>query len=264
MLVVDENGVTGLTAFVDIFPKIKFRTGTESREKLVKVITESYDKGTLFIDKLPIIPSDFRDAYQDESGEWVIDKVNELYQGIIRRASQIKSSGTGTLGDLLKFSLQTNIRSYNTYIRSKIEKKEGLIRQQLLGKRVDYSARSVITPNPKLKIDEVGMPFRMAVALFEPFIIHKMMYTQLLDPKELEMELNNYLDMKLSIDSITKILKGIKNKDKIPERLYEMFYEATDAAVEGRVVLVKRDPVLHTASYMAYYIVIHRGDTLEL
>jgi len=264
MLVVDENGVTGLTAFVDIFPKIKFRTGTESREKLVKVITESYDKGTLFIDKLPIIPSDFRDAYQDESGEWVIDKVNELYQGIIRRASQIKSSGTGTLGDLLKFSLQTNIRSYNTYIRSKIEKKEGLIRQQLLGKRVDYSARSVITPNPKLKIDEVGMPFRMAVALFEPFIIHKMMYTQLLDPKELEMELNNYLDMKLSIDSITKILKGIKNKDKIPERLYEMFYEATDAAVEGRVVLVKRDPVLHTASYMAYYIVLHRGDTLEL
>jgi len=262
-LIEDDSGVTGMEEFIKLFPKIKFRTGTATREKYAKLLANEYKSGNIFIDKLPIIPPEFRPAYKDESnGEWVVDKLNEIYQMIIRRVFQVRSSGKGPLADLLIYSLQNSIKDHDSYIRTKLAKKSGLIRNQMLGKRTDFSGRAVITPGPDLKIDEVGIPLRMAVSLFEPFILHQLMYKNKTIVKQLEDGIKEYLNLELSVDTVRRIFKGIKAGDKIPEPLYEIIFDATEVSMKGRVVLVKRDPVLHTASYAAYYPILHRGDTI--
>lgn len=264
-LVVDEKGVTGISEFIKLFPKIKFRTGTQAREKFVDLLHKEHKKGTLFIDKIPVIPPDFRPAYLDEAtGEWIIDKLNDVYQGILRRTFQLRSSGPGPLFDLLNYALQNAVKDHDKFIRSRVEKKHGLIRQQMLGKRVDFSGRAVITPGPELKIDEVGIPMRLAVGLFEPFIIHQLLYKGIVNKEELEREIKAYNGLELSVDTVQRLLKGIKAGDELPESLFIIFFEATERAMMGRVVLVKRDPVLHTTSYMAYKPVLHRGNTIKL
>ena len=81
----DPEGITGISNFIDIFPKIKFRGGTSDREKFIKFLEKVYGDGTLFIDKLIIIPPEIRPAYQNEQGEWVIDNLNTIYQNIMKR-----------------------------------------------------------------------------------------------------------------------------------------------------------------------------------
>lgn len=264
-LIEDENGGTGISEFIKLFPKMKFRTGTTSREKFVEVLKKENNNGKVFINKLPVIPPEYRPAYKDESsGEWVVDKLNDFYQLIIRRSFQVKSSGGGPLQDLLTYALQNSIKDHDAYIRTKIAKKSGLIRNQMLGKRTDFSGRAVITPGPDLKIDEVGLPLRMAVSLFEPFIIHHLMYKNRNITKRLEDEIKSYTGLDLSVDNLRRVLKGIRGGDKIPEALYEVIYEAAEVSMMGRVVLVKRDPVLHTGSYAAYYPILHSGDTIKM
>lgn len=264
-LVIDDNGVTGISEFKKLFPKIKFRGDTPDREKFIELLTNQYNENKLFIDKLPVIPPSYRDAYKDqESNEWVIDALNDIYASIIRRAAQMKSSTDGPLFDLLNYSLQKAINDHHNYIKTKVEKKHGLIRNQMLGKRTDFSGRAVITPNPKLSAGEVGVPMRMAVSLFEPFILYVLTNSPSIDRNLLKQEIELYTGIDLTIDSILKVMKGIKNNDKIPEKLENIFFNAIELAMKDRFVLCKRDPVLHTQSYMGYKPVLHKGNTLEI
>jgi len=261
-----KKGVTGIKEFIKAFPKMKFKGGTPQREGLIKVLKESYKNGTLFVDKIPIIPPDLRPAYQDENHQWIIDELNNVYISIIRKVTQIKGIGkSGALFDLLNYNLQLAVNSHDTYIRTKISKKHGLIRDKMLGKRVDFSARAVIIPGPKLNASDVGIPLRIGINLFQPFIIHYMLYSKRY-PRyaELESEIQNYTDSELSVDTIKRVMKGIKDNDKIPIPLYELFFEACEIVSKGRVVLLKRDPALHDGSYRAFYPITTRGSTIEL
>jgi len=262
-LVEDENGVTGISEFIKMFPKINFRTGTEQRDKFSELLKKEHGNGTLFIDKMIIIPPELRPAYMDEGGEWIIDELNNVYQSLMKRAAQVRSSGgSGALFDLMNFSLQKAVVDHNQYIRTRIEKKDGLIRNQMLGKRVDFSGRAVITPGPGLKLHQVGLPMRMAVSLFEPFVIYHLVNSKAIDRDALETEIKIFTGLDLSTDSIQKVFKSIKNGDDVPENLYQIMFDATESAMRGRVVLVKRDPVLHTESYIAYEPILHRGNTI--
>jgi DNA-directed RNA polymerase beta' subunit len=263
---ITEKGVTGIKEFIKAFPKMKMKGGTPQREELIKVLVEAYKAGTLFIDKIPVIPPDLRPAYLDENNNWVIDEINNVYIGLLRKAIQIKGvSKSGALFDLLNYNLQLAVNSHDKFVRTKVSKKYGLIRDQMLGKRVDFSARAVITPGPKLKIDEVGLPLRIAINLFQPFILHHMLYSKRY-PRlaELESEIRNYTESELSVDTMKRVMKGIKDGDKIPEPLYELFFETAEIVMKGRVVILKRDPALHDGSYRAFYPVLTRGHTIEL
>lgn len=265
-LIPDPDGFTGMTKFIEIFPQINFRGETETREKYIKLLKRSYDENVLFIDKIPVIPPDFRPAYLDqETGNWIIDAINDIYQSIIRKSIQVKSSGTsGVLFDLLSYGSQLAVVEHDKYVKSKVEKKNGLIRSQMLGKRVDFSGRAVITPGPDLKVNEVGVPFRIAVGLFEPFLIHRLLYSNQINLDELNNEINKYLKTEASVDSVRKIIKAIKNGDKIPKKLYDIFWNATEIVMKGRVVICKRDPVLHPESLRGFYPVLVPGDTLQI
>ena len=263
-LVKDPDGVTGISEFMKLFPKIKFRGGTDTRDKFVKKVKESYKNNTLFVDVVPVIPPAQRDAYQDEKGLWIIDPLNDYYVAIIRRAYQVKSaSKSGPLFDLLNYELQKAVINHDSFIRKLIQKKRGLIRSQMLGKRTDFSGRSVITPGPDLKVNEIGIPLRMAVSLFEPFVIHRL-FSGRVDQTKLSAEVKKFTSFELSIDSIKQVFKAIKGGDKIPKTLYDMIFEATEVAMMNRVVIAKRDPVLHAESVRGFKPILIEGNTVQI
>jgi len=261
-LEINDKGVTGIKSFIELFPSINWRGETELRDKLIKFINRERKNGTLFINKIPVIPPDLRPAVKGDDGNWMIDALNDVYISVMRRASQLRSSGSGPLYDLLNYSLHLSVMDHDNYIRSKIGKKHGIIREQMLGKRIDFSGRAVITPDPNLLINQVGVPLRLAIGLFEPFIMHRLLYSGRVDKEILSNGIKEYLGMDLSVESVKRVMKGIKEGDKMPDALYELFFEQTEISMIGRVVVVKRDPVLHTQSYLAYNPVLHRGDTL--
>lgn len=265
-LIIDPNGVTGISALMDLFPKIKFRTGTPERERIVKLLNDSYKQGLLFINKLPVIPPEFRPAYQDDVGKWIIDEINNIYVKVLRQAAQLKSVGSGgTLFDLLNFRLQLAVNSHDEYVKKKVQKKSGLIRGNMMGKRVDWSGRAVITPGPDLNINEVGLPLRMAVTLFEPFLKHYIIFSKKFPYKnELEQALKDYNDLEFSVDSVTRVIKAITTGDKVPENLKKIFFDACNVVIKDRVILAKRDPVLHDGSYRAFKPVLIDGISVQL
>lgn len=265
-LIEDENGVTGISEFIKLFPKIKFRGDTKQRESYIDVINKAYKDGNLFIDRIPVIPPDLRPAFKGEdTGEWSFDPLNEFYLTILRRSMIIRSSGSsGPLYDHLNYSIQNIVNQHSDFIQTKIGKKSGIIRSLLLGKRVDFSARAVITPGPNLKIDEIGIPLRIAINLFKPFLIYTLLKTNVVDRKELEESILEYTGNALSVESIERVVRAIKAGDVIPDKLYKLFYIATNSAMSGRVVLAKRDPVLHAESVRSFYPVLIKGNVIQL
>ena len=264
-LIESPDGISGMSEFIKNFGKISFRTGTESRDKLSEVITKFYKQKILFIDKIPIIPPDYRPIYKDEeSGEWVLDELNEIYTSIAKKAENLKNQTEGPLKELLLYEFQNYVLTYFEYIKKKVAKKSGLIREQLLGKRVDYSARSVVTPDPYLKPDELGVPFRNAISLFEPFIFHQLMYEKITDRETLRIEIHDLLGMELNVDSVKKAMNIIKTGGHVSEKLYNIFYEATERAMKNRCVLMKRDPAINTNSYGGFKAILHKGSTITV
>lgn len=264
-LKVTEGGITGINGFMKLFSDIKFRGETSTREKLISVVQRAYKDGTLFIDKIPVIPVQFRNAYKNEKGQWVVDPLNDYYISIMRRGLQIKSAAKeGPLFDLLNYGLQLIVIEHDNYVRNKIQKKDGLVRHGMLGKRVDFSGRAVITPGPDLKVDEIGVPLRVAVRVFEPFIIHQLLYSGRVNREELEKEVQNFTKAELSVESVQRVIKALAAGDFVPKALFNLFFEATEIAMMGRVVLAKRDPTLHALSYRAFKPILVKGDTVQM
>jgi len=259
------EGVTGISEFIKMLPKIKFRGGTDTRDKFVKKIEQASKEGTLFIDTIPVIPPELRNMYQDEKGMWIEDPLNEYYTALIRRAYQVKSaSKSGPLFDLLNYELQKAVIAHDNFIRKLIQKKNGLIRSNLLAKRTDFSGRAVITPGPNLKVNEIGIPIIMAVSLFEPFIIHRIFHSGRVDLEKLGEEVKAFTTFELSIDSLKMVLKAIKSADKIPPALFKIIWDATEVAMMGRIVLAKRDPALHAESVRGFKPILVDGNNIQL
>ena len=264
-LKVDNEGVTGINEFIKIFPDIKFRGETETRDKYIKLLKKAHSEKLLFVEKVPIIPPDFRPAFQDEEGTWTIDPLNDYYITILRRSFQVRSSsGHGPLFDLLNYGIQTAVINHDNFIRSRIAKKPGIIRKDLLSKRVDFSGRAVITPGPDLGVNQIGIPFRLAAGIFEPFIIHRLLYSDKIDKEKLNELIKDFTGFGLSVDILQKVLKSIKSGDKIPDELYNFLFLETEIAIEGRVVLAKRDPALHAESVRAFSPKLISGNTIQL
>jgi hypothetical protein len=264
-LVESEDGFTGIPAFIKNFRRIKFKAGTEARQKLIDVIDGAYKDKTIFITKIPVIPPDFRPEYEAENGRVISDEINSLYVGIIRKASQIKGMNSGPIYDVLVYGMQMAINEHDKYVQTKISKKSGLIRNSLLGKRVDFSGRAVSTPGPDLDINQVGFPLRIAVPLFEPFLIHYFLYSKNLQlQKEFRAEAEKYLEAPLSVDTLKRLFRSLRKGAEIPEALYEMIFSAAQIVMKDRVVIAKRDPVLHDGSYRAFYPILVRGNVIQM
>ena len=263
-----EEGDVGIIGFKNMLDKLKFRGETAQRDELIKLIKFNEKNETLFINKLPIVPPDFRPYFEDEkTGEITYDELNNIYIDVLRKSFQIKSvNKNSAFYALLNYGLQLVVNTHDAFIQKKIEKKRGLIRNSILGKRIDFSGRAVITAGPTLDAHEIGLPLKMAVQIFNPFLLHILLFSpKYTKREELRKEVQDFTDGgELSVESIQKLFKAITHGDKVSEKLLDLIFDAAEIVSHDRVVLAKRDPVLHELGYRAFRPKIIRGQTIQL
>ncbi|MDD3302170.1 MAG: DNA-directed RNA polymerase subunit beta' [Candidatus Gracilibacteria bacterium] len=230
--------------------------------KLASNLLKSGQKPEWFVlEALPILPPDLRPMIQLDGGRFASSDLNDLYRRVINRNNRLKKLIELGAPDVIlkneKRMLQeavdmlitgdtrSNRSGFVTANKKKLKSlteilkgKQGRFRQNLLGKRVDYSARSVIVVGPELKIDECGLPKAMALILFKPFIIAKL------------------------IDK--GIVYNVKHAEKFIEKLGKEVRDSLDEVIEGKYILLNRAPTLHRLSIQAFRPVLIDGKAIQL
>ena len=249
--------------------KIKNELITASGQKKTRLIkrlevVEAFRKSGnklewMILDKLPVLPPDIRPMVQLDGGRFASSDLNELYRRVISRNNRLKKLletptadaivknekrmlqeavdaliDNGRHGKLVTGSSNRAFKSLSEMLRGK----QGRFRQNLLGKRVDFSGRSVIVVGPQLKIYQCGLPREMAIELFKPFIAKKLIETG---------KSNNIKDAQKKIDR------------KQPEVL-----DALECVIKEHPVLLNRAPTLHRLSIQAFEPVLVDGKAIRL
>jgi len=213
----------------------------------------------LVMDVIPVIPPDLRPLVPLESGNFATSDLNDLYRRVINRNNRLKKlldlNAPGVIirnekrmlqqavdalfdnGRCRRAVLGTGGRPLKS-LSDMIKGKQGRFRENLLGKRVDYSARSVIVIGPDLKLNQCGLPKKIALELFQPFIIRRL--------KE-----KGYADT-------------IKSAKKILERKDDEVWDVLEEVIEGHPVLLNRAPTLHRMGIQAFYPVLVEGDSIMI
>ena len=204
----DSGNITGIASLYENRSKWRFRKNDDAdiegdRNRIIEMLETNLNKDRFFMNKLLVIPPAFRPiAIMEETQEVRPDPLNELYQRILILSNQLNSV-SGALFDILSYKMQHLLRDLHDYARAKIAKKSGMIRKLMLGKRVDFSARTVITPNPKINLGEVGIPIRIACQIFEPQLLYGLVNSPYASqiPKEFHDEVKKFLGKEVMYDT---------------------------------------------------------------
>ncbi len=213
----------------------------------------------MIIDALPVIPPDLRPMVQLDGGRFATSDLNDLYRRVLNRNNRLKRLISLGAPDIIirneKRMLQESVdalidngrrgrsvtgpnsRSLKS-LSDMLKGKQGRFRQNLLGKRVDYSGRSVIVVGPELKIYQCGLPKEMALELFKPFVMKRLVETG---------ESTN-----------------IKAARKAVERAKPEVWDALEVVIKGHPVLLNRAPTLHRLGIQAFEPVLVEGKALKL
>ncbi len=267
------DAVRSLLNFMDLAEESrKIREGidtTHSKQKIkdltkrlriVEAIRKSQNKPDWMIfEVIPVIPPDLRPLVLLESGNFATSDLNDLYRRIINRNNRLKKLMDLNAPEVIirneKRMLQQAVDSLfdngrcrrpvlgssNRPLKSltdMIKGKQGRFRENLLGKRVDYSARSVIVIGPELKLNQCGMPKKIALELFQPFIIRKLKEHGLADT--------------------------IKSAKKMIERRDREIWDILEEVIKGHPVLLNRAPTLHRMGIQAFEPVLIEGNAIKI
>jgi DNA-directed RNA polymerase subunit beta' len=208
---------------------------------------------------IPVIPPELRPLVPLEGGRFATSDLNDLYRRVIIRNNRLKRlldikapevilrnekrMLQEAVDSLFDNSRRTNaVRSDNNRalksLSDMLKGKQGRFRQNLLGKRVDYSGRSVIVVGPELKLHECGLPKDMAVELFKPFIIRKLIERGL--------------------------VKTVKSAKKMVEKKGQEVWEILEHIIDGHPVLLNRAPTLHRLGIQAFQPVLVEGKAIRI
>jgi len=243
-----------INKMIDINNTIKLSTDNMVVHTLKKMSIHHISMDDIFLTHILVLPTLYRPIV-DISGNHISKSYNELYMKIIEVSNRVKiiNDMGSTQKEILiaeAVFLQKAVQnlfvdgSYNrrsklqmSSIFNSFEAKEGIFRQNLLGKRLDFSARSVITSDPKLSIDDINIPIGIAYELFKPFIISHLKKNTCNSHKNAI-----HLWNSLSIQAISSLHEVVKDK----------------------VILFNRQPSLHRYSIMAFNIKLHHGKHIGL
>jgi DNA-directed RNA polymerase subunit beta' len=231
-----------------------------NRLKIVESIRDSENRPEwMILDVIPVIPPDLRPLVLLDSGNFATSDLNDLYRRIINRNNRLRKLVDLNAPEVIirneKRMLQQSVDALFDNNRCKrpvlgssnrplksltdmIKGKQGRFRENLLGKRVDYSARSVIVVGPRLKLHQCGLPKKIALELFQPFIIRKL--------KEL-----GHADT-------------IKSAKKMLERRDEEVWDILEAVIQNHPVMLNRAPTLHRMGIMAFEPMLVEGNAINL
>ena len=221
--------------------KAKANEGSKFYQKLVQII-DKYGFDLMFTNKLLVIPAAFRAYTVSKEGKIQVDELTDKYASIIQ-ASENFSFSKPNVYKVLK-AVQDTLQHFT----SKFLGKQGALRQKIASKRINFSARSVIVPDPSLEIDTLGIPFKIAIELYLPEIIHRLLRYH---AKELD-ELN----IKRSVVEVQKLLrkiaKGYYLKPGWHEKVVDLIKKVIREEVfPDAVVVFKRDPTIWKHSWLA-------------
>ncbi|MGA2171462.1 MAG: DNA-directed RNA polymerase subunit beta' [Sedimentisphaerales bacterium] len=230
------------------------------RLKTIDAIKNSNNKPEwMVLEVIPVIPPDLRPLVLLESGNFATSDLNDLYRRIINRNNRLKKLMDLNAPEVIVRnekrmlqqavdSLMDNNRcrrpvlgSNNRPLKSlsdMIKGKQGRFRENLLGKRVDYSARSVIVVGPMMKLHQCGLPKRIALELYQPFIIRRLKQSGLADT--------------------------IKSAKKMIERRGEQIWDILEEVINQHPVLLNRAPTLHRMGVQAFEPVLVEGNAIML
>ena len=230
------------------------------RLRLVESLIESNTEPTwMIMDVLPVTPPDLRPMVQLDGGRFATSDLNDLYRRVINRnnrllrllemgAPEIIVRNEKRMLQEAVDSLIDNGRRGRTVVGPSnrplkslsniIEGKQGRFRQNLLGKRVDYSGRSVIVVGPKLKLNQCGLPKEMAIELFKPFVVNKLIERG--------------------------FVQNIKSAKKKIERSEAVVWDILEEVIDGHPVLLNRAPTLHRLGIQAFEPVLVEGRAIQL
>lgn len=224
---------------------------TESGKKLFSYILKN--KELAFIDKWLILPPAFRQA-REEYNNIVLDDVSQSYVRLITEAQIIKNTEPSSSNYATGVNrVQTVLFNTYKFLEVKIKGKAGIQRSSLLGKTLDFSARGVIVGDPDLPPSHIGLPVPIVLTIFKPFIINLSMSKYYKDW--------NALGIKASVLTINAL---IDRKKKITKEIKDLLVKIAQEAVEGKVVIAKRDPSLHRLSLRAFYVRIVDGYAIHI
>lgn len=213
----------------------------------------------MIMDVVPVIPPDLRPMVQLDGGRFATSDLNDLYRRIINRNNRLKRLLELGAPDIIvrneKRMLQEAVDALidngrrgrpvtgpgNRALKSlsdMLKGKSGRFRQNLLGKRVDYSGRSVIVVGPELKIYQCGLPKEMAIELFKPFVMKELVSRG--------------------------ISQNIKNAKKLVERLDTQVWDVLEEVIKEHPVMLNRAPTLHRLGIQAFEPILVEGKAIKL
>ena len=240
--------------------------GGQKKAKIVKrlEVVESFLKSGnrpewMIIDALPVIPPDIRPMVQLDGGRFATSDLNDLYRRVINRNNRLKRllelhapdiivrnekrmlqeavdalMDNGRRGRAVTGANSRPLKSLSDMLKGK----QGRFRQNLLGKRVDYSGRSVIVVGPDLKLYQCGVPKEMAIELFRPFVMKKLVEDG--------------------------VANNIKSAKKMVDRGRTEVWDALEVVIKEHPVLLNRAPTLHRLGIQAFEPVLVEGRALKL
>lgn len=236
------------------------RTKFSKRLKVVEAFKESGNRPEwMMLDVVPVIPPELRPLVPLEGGRFATSDLNDLYRRVINRNNRLRRLielnapeiiirnekrmlqeavdalfDNGRRGKTFTGPSKRPLRSLSDMLKGK----QGRFRQNLLGKRVDYSGRSVIVVGPELKLHQCGLPKQMALELFKPFIYNK---------------LSEY-----------GFVTTIKSAKKMVEKQRQEVWDILDEVVKEHPVLLNRAPTLHRLGIQAFEPVLIEGKAIQL
>jgi DNA-directed RNA polymerase subunit beta' len=239
---------------------VQRRSKLIKRLRLVESLIESNTEPTwMIMTELPVTPPDLRPMVQLDGGRFATSDLNDLYRRVINRNNRLSRLLEMGAPEIIvrneKRMLQEAVDSLidngrrgrtvvgpsNRPLKSLsniIEGKQGRFRQNLLGKRVDYSGRSVIVVGPKLKLNQCGLPKEMAIELFKPFVVNKLIERG--------------------------FVQNIKSAKKKIERSEAVVWDILEEVIDGHPVLLNRAPTLHRLGIQAFEPVLVEGRAIQL
>jgi len=256
---IDETAVT-LRAQAKVETSVQRKKNVLKRLRIIESFRHSNNRPEwMIMDVIPVIPPDLRPLVPLEGGRFATSDLNDLYRRVINRNNRLKKlldiqapevilrNEKRMLQEAVDALFDNGRRTHSVRGDSKrplkslsdlLKGKQGRFRQNLLGKRVDYSGRSVIVVGPELKLHQCGLPKNMALELFKPFIIMKL-------------EEKGYV-------------QTVKSAKKLVEKERPEVWDILEEIIEDHPVMLNRAPTLHRLGIQAFYPVLVEGKAIRL
>ena len=236
------------------------RKKATKRLRVIEALRKSGNRPEWMIfTSLPVIPPDLRPMVQLDGGRFATSDLNDLYRRVINRNNRLKRLlelgapdiivrnekrmlqeavdaliDNGRRGRVVSGSGKHKLKSLSDMLKGK----QGRFRQNLLGKRVDYSGRSVIVVGPELKLHECGLPKRMALELFKPFVMRRLVFHG--------------------------HAHNIKAAKRLVERVDDKVWDVLEEVIQNYVVLLNRAPTLHRLGIQAFEVKLIEGSAIQI